>query len=870
MRVSIKDLLQKMNDFCTQALHAAAGRCVARGQQEVLPEHLVLELVAEARGDWGLMLAGKGVAMPRVRKALEGYLEGCASGSSSRPVFAPPLLALLQDAWLVASIDLGATRIRSGAILVALLDRLPRYPSGGPLDLLKGLGREALLGEFNLLTARSVESPGETGDGSQALGKDAFLERFCLDFTHMAREGKIDPVFGRDAEIRQIIDILARRRKNNPICVGDPGVGKTAVVEGLALRIVEGDVPEILQGVTLLALDMGLLEAGAGMKGEFESRLKGVIQEITHSSQPIILFVDEAHTLIGAGGTPGGSDASNLLKPALARGELRTIAATTWTEYKKYFEKDPALARRFQVVNLNAPSVAATLEILRGIRPHYERAHQVVVRDDALVAAAELADRHINGRFLPDKAIDLLDTSCARIKVGLTAQPAALEDKIRQCRVLERERTILDRDCHNGVRVDGNRLKDLDAAIGQALQEAADLERRWVEERQAVARLLGIRNRIAEAGEGDLLALRDEAMGHLKAVQEGRGLLPYEVDPDVVAKVVSDWTGVPLGKLLKDEASGLLELEERLGARIKGQDEALRAIAEVLQAAKAGLRPSGQPLGVFLLVGPSGTGKTETALALADLLFGSERNLVAINLSEFQEGHSVSRLLGSPPGYVGYGEGGMLTEAVRQRPYSVVLLDEGEKAHGDVLNLFHQMFDKGVLTDGEGKEVSFRNTVIMVTSNLAAEAIRELGSRTEMAGVELAGAIRPALTRAFKTSLLARMTVVPFLPLDANALRSIVALKLERLRARAWSNNRMALNFTPALVDLLADRCACQDMGARAIDAILDSEVLPRLSREILGRLDEGHWPPVSLVVGEEGQVAFAFPGDPARITRPD
>jgi type VI secretion system protein VasG len=859
--VDIKGLMQRLNPFCTQALHAAAGRCVARGHCEVTPEHLFQELLADERGDWCRILAAKGVPPPGLRQALDGFLEACPAGSPGKPVFAPALLELLQEAWLVASIELGDTRIRSGAVLAALLGRLPQLAIAGHLEPLRALGRDTLLRDFKALAAHSSEGA-EAGPGQ---GKDRFLERFCVDFTRAAREGRIDPVFGRDSEIRQMIDILARRRKNNPILVGDPGVGKTAVVEGLALRIVQDQVPETLRGVALLALDLGLLEAGAGMKGEFEARLKGVVEEITASPRPVILFVDEAHALIGAGGAPGGSDAANLLKPALARGELRTIAATTWTEYKKYFEKDPALARRFQLVKLHPSSVAATVHILRGIRPHYERAHQVVIRDDALVAAAEISDRHLAGRFLPDKAIDLLDTSCARIKVNLTARPPALEDQAGLIQGLEREHAGLERDRQNGAPVDGERIRELEASLVRVRHEAALLEQRWTRERSAVEQLLAVRARLAAPDPADdreaLLRLRGEACQRLLEVQAGAGLLHHEVNPDVVAQVVSDWTGIPLGRLQRDQAAGILELEQRLQARIQGQDHALRAIAQGIQAAKAGIRNQDQPLGVFLLAGPSGTGKTETGRALAELLFGSEKHLVSINLSEFQEAHSLSRLVGSPPGYVGYGEGGRLTEAVRQRPYSVVLLDEAEKAHGDVLNLFHQVFDQGVLTDGEGKETSFRDTVILLTSNLAAEAILDLAQDEggPAAPAQVAAAIRPILQRAFRPSLLARMTVVPYLPLEPAAMRRIVAMKLERLRDTLWHNNRLVLEHSPAVVSMVAERCAAMDTGARAIDFILDGEVLPRLSREILAQLGGKRWPAVALDLGPDGEVAFRF-----------
>lgn len=832
-KTDIRNLLARLNPTCSQALQAAAGRCFGCGHYEVTQEHLLLELAGMEQGDWKTILPAMGLARTELARDFERFLAGLPRGSTGRPVFAPPLLEWIQDAWLVASVDLGEAQVRSGALLAAFLERLPLLPSMAHLEPLRRLSRETLLRDFPQLTAGSPEGA-PVPEGPPA---DGALESFCVDFTRNAREGRIDPVFGRDPEIRQVVDILARRRKNNPICVGDPGVGKTALVEGLALRIVQGDVPDLLRGVRLLALDVGLLEAGASVKGEFENRLKRVIEAIKAASGQIVLFVDEAHTLIGAGGAPGGSDAANLLKPALARGELRTIAATTWTEYKKYFEKDPALARRFQLVRLQAPTVEETVHILRGIRPHYEEAHGVVIRDDALVAAADISDRHLVGRFLPDKAIDLLDTSCARIKVNLTSRPAALEDVQGRARALEREKEALERDLRHGVPVEEARIPDLEQAILETRAEAAALEARWEREREAVEAILELRARSAapfEARASGMAAL--EALDRLEALQGGRGLIHHEVSPEVVAQVVSDWTGIPLGKLLPDQAADFLALEERLGRRIKGQDHALQVLAEGLRASKAGIGPPDQPLGVFLLVGPSGTGKTETALALADLLFGSERNVITLNMSEFQEAHSVSRLVGSPPGYVGYGAGGLLTEAVRQRPYSVVLLDEAEKAHGDVLNLFHQVFDKGLLTDGEGKEVSFRNAALLLTSNQASEEIRRLAQEESLAPGAIADAIRPSLARAFRPSLLARMTVVPYLPLEKDALTQVAGLKLDRLRERLAAAHKVVLRPSPDLVEGLVERCLALRCGARGIDFALSREVLPSLSREILAR----------------------------------
>jgi type VI secretion system protein VasG len=664
-----------------------------------------------------------------------------------------------------------------------------------------------------------------------------------------------------------MVDILARRRKNNPICVGEPGVGKTAVVEGLALRITEGDVPDILEDVTLLNLDMGLLEAGAGIKGEFEKRLKGVIDEIKASEKPIILFIDEAHTLVGTGGSAGGGDAANLLKPALARGELRTVAATTWTEYKKYFEKDPALARRFQPVKLDEPDVNITTLILRGLKANYEKAHKVIVRDDAIQAAAELSDRYISGRFLPDKAIDLLDTSSARVKINLTTKPDVLEDKERTIQALEREKAALERDRLNNVPIDEERLAETVQRIQAVTEEVSALEERWLKEKEAAHKLIEIRERrqaITDEDEEEKAQLNEEMAEAERALLEIQGespLIQIEVNPDMVAKVVSDWTGIPLGKVMREQASNVIQFEEGLKERIKGQDQAIAAISEVIKSSKSGLKDPAQPMGVFLLVGPSGVGKTESGLSVADILFGGERSVVSVNMSEFQEKHTVSRLIGSPPGYVGYGEGGVLTEAVRQKPYSVVLLDEVEKAHLDVLTLFYQVFDKGVLSDGEGREIDFKNTVIFLTSNLATDVITEMTKGDERPPDDaIMGAVRPILSQYFKPALLARMAVVPFYTLRADAMKGIVRLKLEKLAERLMQNNKMQLTYTDTVVDQITDRCTEVETGARNIDYILSGNIMPRMSQEILTHMSEGGMPSaVRLDLNKDGSFKIEF-----------
>jgi len=870
--VDIKSLLLHMNTYCTNALQNAAGLCVSRTHYEITVEHLISKFLEEPRADWPLILPKFGLEAGRLQKALEQSLEDYRTGNAAKPVFSPQLLDLIQDAWLISSIDLGERKIRSGAVLLAFLAKPALFATGRYADLLKPLSRETLLKDFWTLTGASTETERgakEPASGAESAlrGDGSFTSRFCMDFTRRAAEGDIDPVFGRDNEIRQMIDILARRRKNNPICVGEPGVGKTAVVEGMALRIIEGDVPDMLKGVTLLGLDMGALEAGAGMKGEFENRLKGVINEIKASEKPIILFIDEAHTLIGAGGAAGGGDAANLLKPALARGELRTIAATTWSEYKKYFEKDPALARRFQLVKLDEPDVATTILMLRGLKANYEKSHKVVVRDDAVEAAAEFSHRYITGRFLPDKAIDLLDTSCARVKVNLTGKPAVLEAKERAVQAYDREIKAMDRDRANGARIDEEKYAGIVEKRRAVSDEGERLRERWLREKEAAHKVIALREELNALTGGDqekkeaVKTQLAEADAALKEIQGAEPLLQIEVDPDAVAQVVSDWTGIPLGKMLKDEAETIIHLEDRLRERIKGQDDAMSALAEVIRAAKSGIKSPTQPLGVFLFAGPSGTGKTETGLALADLLFGSEKNTVTINMSEFQESHTVSRLIGSPPGYVGYGEGGMLTEAVRQRPYSVVLLDEAEKAHIDVMNLFYQIFDKGIANDGEGKEINFRNTIIILTSNLASDVIQEMtaGGETPPADV-VTGAVRPILSAHFKPALLARMTVIPFYSLNAEAMRLIVELKLKKIQKSLMENNKMAMTYAPAVVDAITGRCTEVETGARNIEYILNGNVLPRLSQTILTHMSTGGMPSrVHLDMGTEGTFTFAF-----------
>jgi len=873
--VNARGILKRLNPFCKNSLEAAAGVCVSRTHYEVTVEHLWMKLLDNPQSDIFLILRNFDIEPSRLSKTIGQTLEGVKAGNTARPVFSQLLLNWLEEAWLFSSIELEEAMIRSGALLLAFISRPLQFASGPYLDLLRPIKRDTLFSEFWNIVKGSTEhvsaaEKAELKEGA-APGEATAIGRFCANFTEKAAKGEIDPVFGRDKEIRQMIDILARRRKNNPIVVGEAGVGKTAVVEGLALRVVEKDVPDLLKDVTILGLDMGLLQAGAGMKGEFENRLKGVINEIKASPKPIILFIDEAHTLIGAGGSAGGSDAANLLKPALARGELRTIAATTWSEYKKYFEKDAALARRFQLVKLDEPSPETATLILRGLKQKYEEAHGVIVRDDAIAASAELSSRYISGRQLPDKAVDLLDTSSARVKILLTAKPDVIEDMERSIQALKREKKALERDQVHGIQIEEERLKEIEEKLGLLNKEIEGLTKRWQKEQELARNIIRLRRDLYElkkqsqpdsAGkEQELKAQIEQISEELKKLQGSSALIRIEVDPDVVSKVVSDWTGIPLGKVMRDEAENVLKMEKCLKERIKGQNEAIQTITEVIKTAKAGLKDPRQPLGVFLLVGPSGIGKTETGMAIADLLFGGERFLVTINMSEFQEKHTVSRLIGSPPGYVGYGEGGMLTEAVRQRPYSVVLLDEVEKAHLEVLNLFYQVFDKGMLSDGEGRVIDFKNTVLFLTSNLASDVITQMCANGERPAYDtLLAAIRPILSSHFKPALLARMSIVPFYTLDPDAMKEIVALKLDKLAARLTETQKVKLNYSKKVVDQIAQRCIEVETGARNIDHIMHGTIMPRMSRDILGRMAEEVMPSeVHLGVAKDGGFKISF-----------
>lgn len=850
INVDLQQLVQALDADSRRDLERSAERCVARGGSKILVEDLLLGLLERPESLLQRALQDAAIDAGELSAALQPNVEHSATRN---PVFAPELVQWLQDALLVSNLELGQSQVDQAALILGLLRNPLRYAGSRYYKLLGGLDIERLKG---YALAQQPAAP-KIGGGPQG---ESILQRFTHNLTQQARDGKLDPVLCRDASIRQMIDILARRRKNNPIVVGEAGVGKTAVVEGLAARIVAGEVPPALQGVDLLALDMGLLQAGASVKGEFERRLKGVIDEVKAAPRPVILFIDEAHTLIGAGGNAGGSDAANLLKPALARGELRTIAATTWAEYKKYFEKDPALARRFQPVQLLEPTVGEAVTILRGLAQLYEKSHGIYLRDDAVVAAAELSARYLTGRQLPDKAVDVLDTACARVRISLAAAPDSLERLRAELAEGERQRNALRRDAEAGLAIDQEAFEQLELRLAEAHDQEIELAARWARQRELAEQVLELRQQVANApaaaaapaeGEESEPVVEGESREQLQQrlaethqalldAQAEERLVSAEVCPRLVAEVISAWTGVPLSQLAREHNAKVITFADDLRARIRGQEQAVHALNRSMRATAAGLNKPDAPVGVFLLVGPSGVGKTETALALADLLYGGDRFITTINMSEFQEKHTVSRLIGAPPGYVGYGEGGMLTEAVRQKPYSVVLLDEVEKADPDVLNLFYQIFDKGVANDGEGRQIDFRNTLILMTSNLASDQISALCENGERPDAELLEQhIRPVLSRHFKPALLARMRVVPYYPVGGPVLRELIEIKLGRLGERL-QRRQLAFSHCQALVDHLAERCSQSEAGARLIDHLIDTHVLPKVADRLLDAMASG------------------------------
>lgn len=873
--VSPRSLFDKLNPTCLRALQAAAGLCMSKTNFHVEVEHWLLKLFEQPGNDLGVICRQYNVDPNRIKTELNTAIGRFKTGNGRTPDMSTEMFDLCREAWLFGSLECGANVVRSGHLVVAALnDRMLAMRVSGssaelaklPVDKLYKELKELLPQantEENAHEAAAQPAPTVGADGTpqpSAGSKTPALDQYTDDLTAKAKSGKIDRILGRDAEIRLVIDILTRRRQNNPILTGEAGVGKTAVVEGLALRVVQGDVPEPMKNVAIRTLDLGLLQAGAGVKGEFENRLKSVIQEVKSSPTPIILFIDEAHTLIGAGGQAGQGDAANLLKPALARGELRTIAATTFDEYKKYFEGDPALKRRFQEVRVEEPDEQKAIRMLRAVAEVMEKHHKVRILDEAVAEAVKLGIRYIPERQLPDKAVSLLDTASARVKLSQGSTPAALDDVIREIEHLGIEIHALEKES-SGWGDHTQQLEELKARKAEAEKTKGELEERLKQERDLVAALqtqLDATEKAtgddAEKGKAEVARLKSE----LARVQGESPLVLPVVDGEAVTQIVGAWTGIPIGKMVRNEIETLLRLKDKLNERVVGQDHALNAIAQRIQTSRAELGDPRRPIGVFLLVGPSGVGKTETGLALADLLYGGDRNMVVVNMSEFKEEYKVSQLIGSPRGYEGSGEGGVLTEAVRRRPYSVVLLDEVEKSHPSVQEIFYQVFDKGMLSDSRGIEVNFKNTIILLTSNVGTDTVMKACADPETMpdSVGLAEMLRPDLLKSFKPALLGRMTVIPYFPLSDGVLKKIIEMRLRRVGDQLRQNHKATFSYEPAVVDALAARCKEVESGARNVDHILTQQVLPQIAVDVLTKQAQGGGvKSVALSVGEGGAI---------------
>lgn len=872
IQIDLTTLVKRLNPFSKQALEMAASECMSQQAAEINVAHVLIQMLTIPRSDLRVIAEHADISGDELRQTLTVENYTTSRSADSYPAFSPMLVEWLKESWLLASAEMQQTELRGGVLLLALLHTPLRYVPPAAARLLTNINRDQLQQDFAGWTKASAESvvltDGQSGQHATVAGEETLLARYAKNMTEDARNGKLDPVLCRDNEIDLIIDILCRRRKNNPVVVGEAGVGKSALIEGLALRIVAGQVPDKLRDTNIMTLDLGALQAGASVKGEFEKRFKGLMAEVIQSPKQVILFIDEAHTLIGAGNQQGGLDISNLLKPALARGELKTIAATTWSEYKKYFEKDAALSRRFQLVKVSEPNAAEATIILRGLSAVYEQSHGVLIDDEALQAAATLSERYLSGRQLPDKAIDVLDTACARVAINLSSPPKQISAQTTLSHQCEAEMRQLEREIRIGLRTDTSRLTDVIAQYDETLTALDELNAAWQQQQALVQEIIALRKGLLEEPEippaeentsdaensGDITP-QDETetsgqegetepqlspaerlsqlTAELDALHDTQLLVSPHVDKKQIAAVIAEWTGVPLNRLSQNEMSVITDLPQWLGDTIKGQNLAIKHLHKHLLTARADLRRPGRPLGAFLLAGPSGVGKTETVLQLAELLYGGRQYLTTINMSEFQEKHTVSRLIGSPPGYVGYGEGGVLTEAIRQKPYSVVLLDEVEKAHPDVLNLFYQAFDKGEMADGEGRLIDCKNIVFFLTSNLGYQVIVEYADNPEA----MKEALYPVLSDFFKPALLARMEVVPYLPLSRDTLATIISGKLARLDNVLRSRFNAEVVIAPAVTDEIMQRVTRAENGARMLESVIDGEMLPPLSLLLLQKM---------------------------------
>ncbi|AWC24024.1 Chaperone protein ClpB [Aminobacter sp. MSH1] len=890
-----KELVGKLNPTCLRAFKAAADAAKLRGNPYVELVHFIEQLVLSDRSDVQMILADAGVDAARVAGDMTRAVDKLPYGATSIEEFSDHIFHAIQEAWNLATLEFGSEEVRSAHVILACLKvpvleglvskistEFDKIDADGVISRFADVVDGSLEGSGTAATAPSAETPRRMAPGGESA-----LAKYATDLTQRARDGKIDAVVGRDPEIRQIVDILMRRRQNNPILTGEAGVGKTAVVEGFALRIAEGDVPPMLEGVSVRMLDVGLMQAGASVKGEFEKRLKAVIDEVQSSETPVILFIDEAHTLIGAGGAAGTGDAANLLKPALARGELRTIAATTWAEYKQHIEKDPALTRRFQVVKIDEPDEAAAILMLRGIAGVLEKHHQVQILDEAIETAVKLSHRYIPARQLPDKAVSLLDTSCARVAISQHSRPGEVEDLMRRRQALEVEQGIIGREAAIGIDVEERKAR-VETGLAETDAALAAAQARWDKEKQVVAEILELRARLRGQGvaldpvaakaaaeeqpaaDAEPVAANDDAvqagpaepeaateeptdpaadlarlkelMAVLAEAQGETPLILLSVDRNAVAAVVQDWTGIPTGRMLSSQTEKALRLAQTLAERVVGQDHAMEMIAKRVQTSRAGLGAPEKPVGVFLLCGPSGVGKTETALALAETLYGGEQNLISINMSEFQEAHTVSTLKGAPPGYVGYGKGGILTEAVRRRPYSVILLDEVEKAHPDVHEIFFQVFDKGMMDDSEGRRIDFKNTLILLTSNVGSEVImaKTKGGELREKVENLDAALRAPLLKVFPAAFIGRVVTIPYYPLSGDMIEAITRHQFGKIARRLQTSHGAELVIGDGVMELIKARCTEIESGGRMIDAILTNTLLPELSRGVLNRSLDG------------------------------
>ncbi|HQS97359.1 MAG: ClpV1 family T6SS ATPase [Novosphingobium sp. 17-62-19] len=861
--ITYEAMFGRLNSTARKAIaETAFAFCKMRGNPEVQLVHWMHVLLQNSQNDVAAIRAAFGLSEEALQRDMVTRLDALPRGAKSISDISLQIGEAIRAGWVCASLQFGAGRVRTGHLLLGMLadDKLKNVLFAISSEFRK-VHAERLADQFEQICAASSESTqtegavaaggasGEAGPGPVADGEA--LTKFSVDLTQQARDGKIDRIVGRDSEIRQCVDILLRRRQNNPILVGEAGVGKTAVVEGFAKRIVDGDVPPSLQGVTLRSLDIGLMQAGASMKGEFEKRLRQVIDEVEASPTPIVLFIDEAHTLIGAGGQAGTGDAANLLKPALARGNLRTIAATTYAEYRQYFEKDPALTRRFQTVDVAEPETDKAVAMIRSVAPMMEKHHNVVVLDEAVEAAVKLSQRYVPARQLPDKAVSLLDTACARVAVSQHSTPAQVEDRKRRLELLEVEREIALREA-GGQYTSGERLPKLDEAIAEATTALEEVNAKWKREKEALIGVVAARDALTEArkaagdepveGEDALKEALKAALGVMAEAHGDNPMVFGVVDQDAIAAVVGDWTGIPMGRMVKNEIESVLTISDQLKKRVIGQDHAMDSIAKRIQTSRAKLDNPNKPVGVFMLCGPSGVGKTETAMVLSELLFSGDDSLIVINMSEFQEAHTVSTLKGAPAGYVGYGQGGVLTEAVRRRPYSVVLLDEVEKAHPDVHEMFFQVFDKGFMNDAEGRYIDFKNTLILLTSNVGTDLITTMSEDEEMKPEPeaLATALRPELLKVFPPALLGRLIVLPYYPLSPTMLQGIVRIQLNRIVKRIADSHGIAFNYSQEVVEMIVSRCNEVASGGRLIDAILTNTMLPDLSIELLNKQMNG------------------------------